>query len=214
MVTSRRAAPSIRTRSTRFAAGAQTRKRTDPSGDPTAPHRRAGPPCLVSFIKTAFRLFDPGASGPTNSPRGSGSPTIRIRVGQPSSAAAFPTQRATACSPAGSWPLVTPVITLVGQAGRPGRIECCAGAAWSRPRSSRNGRRPGRRRHSAGGRRRARTGSLRSYVDTAWQVRLSHAAGEARAGQGSRSISGPWPDPPPMCLTDRRFLSCHLGSMC
>ena len=44
--------PSIRTRPTRCAAGAQTRKRTDPSGDPTAPHRRAGPPCLVSFIRT------------------------------------------------------------------------------------------------------------------------------------------------------------------
>ena len=56
MATSRRESPSSRTRSTRFAAGAQTRKRTDPSGNANAPVRRAGRPCFVSFMGTVLRL--------------------------------------------------------------------------------------------------------------------------------------------------------------
>ena len=77
--------PSIRTRPTRFAAGAQTRKRTDPSGNPTAPARRAGPPCLVSsFMGMPLRF------GPPFNPAG---PARPIRTGQPTPAVAPPFNR-------------------------------------------------------------------------------------------------------------------------
>ena len=83
------------------AAGAQTRKRTDPFGDPTAPHRRAGPPCLISFIKTVLRLFRSRGLRPDEFParfRLAADPMDgRLRPSRPRS-----TQRANACSPAGS----------------------------------------------------------------------------------------------------------------